>query len=121
MVRPREFDEATAVAAAAEVFRNRGFHATSVEDLVRATDVNRSSLYGVFGSKQGLFLRALDHACGQEVDPTVRLDLCLVALADLAPSDEHIRQKVAAALARFQVTPATLAERLLNRAGIATP
>ena len=44
-----------------------------------------------------------------------------VALADLAPSDEHIRQKVAAALARFQVTPATLAERLLNRAGIATP
>ena len=121
MPRPREFNEATAIAAAVDVFCNRGFHATSVEDLVRATGVNRSSLYGVFGSKQGLFLRALDHVCEPEVDPATRLDLCLVALTDLAPSDERIQQKVSAVLARFHITPAVLAERLFTRAGISTP
>lgn len=121
MSRPREFNEATAIAAAVDVFCNRGFHATSVEDLVRATGVNRSSLYSVFDSKQGLFLRALDHVREPEVDPATRLDLCLVALTDLAPSDERIQQKVAAVLARFHITPAVLAERLFTRAGISAP
>ena len=66
-------------------------------------------------------LRALDHVCEPEVDPATRLDLCLVALTDLAPSDERIQQKVAAVLARFHITPAVLAERLFTRAGISTP
>ena len=59
MGRPRQFSEPDAVAAASTVLVRRGFAGTSVDDLVRATGVNRASLYGVFGSKDGLFRRCL--------------------------------------------------------------
>lgn len=42
-------------------FWEKGYSATSVEDLVNATGVNRYGLYDVFGSKHGLFVAALEH------------------------------------------------------------
>ena len=57
MGRPRAFSESDVVASASAVFARRGFAATSVDDLVRATGVGRASLYGAFGSKDGLFQR----------------------------------------------------------------
>ncbi|CAG4894225.1 TetR/AcrR family transcriptional regulator [Paraburkholderia saeva] len=59
--RPREFDEQTVLTRASEVFWSHGYHATSVDDLCKATGVLRGSLYGVFGDKHGLMLAALDH------------------------------------------------------------
>ena len=60
--RPRTFSEPDVVARASAVFARRGFAATSVDDLVRATGVGRASLYGAFGSKDGLFQRCLSGA-----------------------------------------------------------
>lgn len=60
MARPRSFDEDAVCDLACEVFRDRGYAATSVEDLTAATGLNRSSLYGTFGDKNSLFLRAFD-------------------------------------------------------------
>ena len=62
MGRPRTFSEPDVVARASAVFARRGFAATSVDDLVRATGVGRASLYGAFGSKDGLFQRCLSGA-----------------------------------------------------------
>lgn len=62
MGRPRTFSELDVVARASAVFARRGFAATSVDDLVRATGVGRASLYGAFGSKDGLFQRCLSGA-----------------------------------------------------------
>ena len=62
MGRPRAFSESDVVASASAVFARRGFAATSVDDLVRATGVGRASLYGAFGSKDGLFQRCLSGA-----------------------------------------------------------
>ena len=45
---------------AQRVFQTRGYEGTSVQDLVEATGLSRSSLYGAFGDKHGLFLAALD-------------------------------------------------------------
>ncbi|MBV8628872.1 MAG: TetR/AcrR family transcriptional regulator, partial [Paraburkholderia sp.] len=59
--RPREFDTAAVLANASEVFWNHGYHATSIDDLCKATGVLRGSLYGVFGDKHGILLAALDH------------------------------------------------------------
>ena len=59
--RPRQFDTHAVLAKAARVFWGHGYHATSIDDLVKATGVLRGSLYGVFGDKQGLMLAALDH------------------------------------------------------------
>ena len=75
MGRPRAFSESDVVASASAVFARRGFAATSVDDLVRATGVGRASLYGAFGSKDGLFQRCLSGALaalgpGSAPDPT---------------------------------------------------
>jgi len=60
VARPREFDEEQVVEEAMEVFWQRGYQATSVQDLVEATGLQRGSLYGAFGDKHGLFVAALD-------------------------------------------------------------
>ena len=43
------------------LFWRQGYEATSVQDLVEATGVNRASLYNSFGDKHGLFLASVEH------------------------------------------------------------
>ena len=57
--RPREFDEDCVVAAIRQVFWDKGYAATSVDDLMRASGLGKGSLYGAFGDKHNLFLRVL--------------------------------------------------------------
>src|ERR1044072_9337897 len=64
MPRPRTFDENDVVAAARDEFWSRGYAATSVDDLTSATGLGKGRLYGAFGDKHGLFLRALDDYIG---------------------------------------------------------
>ena len=59
MARPRAFDEATVLQQALDLFWERGYAGTSMEDLVARTGLNRASLYATFGDKHQLFLRAL--------------------------------------------------------------
>src|SRR5271170_1004733 len=60
--RPREFDIDEAVESAILVFRLRGYHGTSVQDLTEGTGLARGSLYKAFHDKRTLFLAALDQA-----------------------------------------------------------
>lgn len=57
--RPLEFDPDQALAAAVEVFWERGYEASSISDLQAATGLSKSSLYQAFGGKQQLFERCL--------------------------------------------------------------
>lgn len=59
MARPQEFDSQNAVDAALAVFWKRGLHRTSVENLLEASGLARSSLYNSFGGKQALFEAAV--------------------------------------------------------------
>jgi TetR/AcrR family transcriptional regulator, transcriptional repressor for nem operon len=68
MGRPRTFDENDVVAAARDEFWSRGYAATSIDDLTSATGLGKGSLYGAFGDKHGLFLRALDDYIGTSLD-----------------------------------------------------
>ena len=61
MVRPREFREEDAIAQVIGAFWDRGYERTSLDELVEATGLNRSSLYNAFGGKLQLFCVALDH------------------------------------------------------------
>ena len=42
------------------VFWGKGFEATSLDDLCKATGLGRSSLYAAFGDKRGLYFKALE-------------------------------------------------------------
>jgi len=54
-----------------EVFWRYGYQATSIQDLVEATGVNRGSLYTTFGDKCGLFMAVLDHYSERIARPTM--------------------------------------------------
>ena len=58
--RPRQFDIEDAVGDAMNVFWTRGYHATSLTDLLDVTGLSRGSLYKAFGDKKSLFLKAMD-------------------------------------------------------------
>ena len=60
MVRTKQFDQYAALDQAMELFWERGFHATSIQDLVDHLGVNRQSLYDTFGGKDQLYLAALE-------------------------------------------------------------
>lgn len=47
--------------AAADVFAEKGYCATAVDDIVRASDTSKGSFYHFFPSKQGIFLALVDH------------------------------------------------------------
>jgi len=55
MARCKEFDRDDVVDKAMQVFWQKGFEATSVQDLVDAMGINRGSIYDTFGDKAGLF------------------------------------------------------------------
>ncbi|HML08273.1 MAG TPA: TetR/AcrR family transcriptional regulator [Xanthobacteraceae bacterium] len=58
--RPRQYDPDQALAKAAETFWKKGYAATSLDDLVAATGMQRPSLYAAFGDKQQLYLKTLE-------------------------------------------------------------
>jgi AcrR family transcriptional regulator len=59
--RPREFDRDAALEAATFVFWRKGFEAASMNDLCDAMGVRSPSLYAAFGSKEALYLEAIEH------------------------------------------------------------
>src|ERR1700722_12947144 len=58
--RPPAYDRDIALTRALDLFWERGYAATSLDDLSRAMDMNRPSIYAAFGDKQSLYRQALD-------------------------------------------------------------
>ncbi len=65
MPRTKAFEEKEALEKAMQVFWKKGYHATSMEDLVVCMGINRASLYDTFGDKKQLYMAALKHFQGQ--------------------------------------------------------
>lgn len=118
MGRPRRFSEAAVLQSAAEAFARGGYEGTSIDDLVKALNLHRGSLYQAFGSKRGLFLAVLRHyvethlahvtqALLAEGPPTQvlealvhssDLDLLLIAALERGPRDAEVATLVRRAL-----------------------
>ena len=60
MARQEEFNREDIVSKAVQVFWEKGYSGTSIQDLVDATGLNRSSIYNSFGSKQNLYRVSLE-------------------------------------------------------------
>ena len=61
MGRPKGFNRDDLLEKAIQLFSKKGFADTSLQDLQRATRVNKSGLYTEFKSKEDLFLSSLRH------------------------------------------------------------
>src|SRR5229473_2167799 len=60
MARPRSFDPDEALDLARDVFWQKGFLGTSLDDITAATGLAKPSLYAAFGDKNALFLKVLE-------------------------------------------------------------
>lgn len=78
--------------AAAQVFRQKGFHGASMQDIAEAVNLQKASLYHHVSSKQEILLALLDRA----------LELLLERISAICsqdlPADEKLRQMVRAYL-----------------------
>lgn len=122
MARPREFDTATLLQQAGELFIRRGFTATSIDEVVKTTGVVRGSLYSIFGSKQGIFVAALKHAADEHSDGDngpgrgALLDLLNVAVFEIAPHNRDVADLVQLIIDANGITAQALGQRALERA-----
>jgi AcrR family transcriptional regulator len=123
MARPRAFDEAEVVTSAAALFAARAYDGISVDDLVSHLGVHRNSLYQTFGSKRGLYLRALRWHLDHQVRPalptgaeTADLDFLLLAATERAPEDPEVASEITRILAELDdaLSPSTT-DSLLGR------
>ncbi|HSK38979.1 MAG TPA: TetR/AcrR family transcriptional regulator [Arenibaculum sp.] len=71
MVRPREFNVDVALDEALRLFWRNGYEATSMQDLLAAMGLSRSSFYDCFGSKHEVLISAIRRYCEHE---TAKLD-----------------------------------------------
>jgi TetR/AcrR family transcriptional repressor of nem operon len=127
VARAKGFDPDEVLDRAVDLFWRRGYEATSVQDLVDHLGISRVSLYGTFGDKHTLYLRALDRyeerngvalAClVDDEQPLAALERVFRAAADdpdrrgclmvntateLATLDPAAGEKVAAAMRRAE-------------------
>lgn len=81
------------IQAAARIFSEKGYHATSMQDIAEAVNLQKASLYHHFSSKQEILSEILDQALS-----LINNQLELVHSQSLSP-DEKLRQ---AMLSYFQ-------------------
>ena len=60
MTKQNKFNKSTSVKKVTQLFYKKGYHATSMQDIVDATGLNRSSIYNSFGSKLDLFIECFE-------------------------------------------------------------
>lgn len=80
------------IAAAVRLFREKGYHATSMQDLAEAVGIQRGSLYHYIEAKEDLLWEIMDRTIGRllgAVDPVMRSN---------ALAAERLRRAVAAHL-----------------------
>jgi len=61
MGRPYEFDRQETLTRAMDVFWEKGYRATSIQNLVDKMGIKRGSIYNTFGDKHQLFIEAIEH------------------------------------------------------------
>lgn len=90
----KQFNREEVLDKAMQAFWSRGYEATSMQDLVERTGINRGSLYATYGDKRALFLAALrmydDRMCRKRLaaleassPPRVAVRRLLQAFAEL--------------------------------------
>lgn len=121
--RPREFDPKDFLSAALDCFWQKGYRATSMSDLMKASGLASASIYKLYPDKRAIYLAALQHYMDEGNDRRTSRDAALspeaalretlefvallsaapggekgcftiAAASELLPGDEQIKEKV---------------------------
>lgn len=131
MGRPYEFDREDTLSKAMDVFWEKGYKSTSIDDLVNRMGIKRGSIYNTFGDKHALFISAVERygevitsttlsVLGAEGSPLSNIKKffdvivstppdrkskgCLISntVVELAPHDEEVAEVVNGILNKIQ-------------------
>lgn len=91
--RPLGFDEDEVLDALVALFWEHGFEAASLSDIVQVAGLNKSSLYNTFGSKDQVFVRALERYVAARGAMLRELTDGSAGLDDLLAAFEAIREE----------------------------
>lgn len=72
MARTKVFNEDVILGKAMNLFWEKGYNATSAQDLVDGLGISRSSLYDTYGDKHSLFVKALKQYRSERIDPIIK-------------------------------------------------
>ncbi|MBN9743496.1 TetR family transcriptional regulator [Amycolatopsis sp. A1MSW2902] len=125
----RQFDERVALERALDLFKERGFRATSMPELAAATGVQRGSLYHAYGGKEEIFLCAFDaYATGFLAGATAALgrpsrreallslfDYCIATFAGGTPAHGCLSTRTAVEAATESPRAETAVRAMLDR------
>jgi AcrR family transcriptional regulator len=75
--------QADIIQAAAQIFRQKGYHGTSMQDIADAVQLQKASLYHHITGKQEILVSILDHALDLMID-----DLENVIASDASPAEQ---------------------------------
>ncbi len=73
MSRPKEYHERQVLDIAMGLFWNEGYAATSIGALTKEMQINKFTLYDVFGSKEGLLVHTMQHYMAIYCDPILSI------------------------------------------------
>ncbi|RPI25797.1 MAG: TetR/AcrR family transcriptional regulator [Actinobacteria bacterium] len=82
--------------AAAALFAERGYHATRMQDVAEAVDMQKGSLYYYFSSKEDLLVSLVESRVG------AALDVLRTIVGDEAAPEVQVRSAIAGHLTVFQ-------------------
>jgi len=83
------------IQAAAQIFRQKGYHGTSMQDIADAVHLQKASLYHHISGKQEILVDILDRALGILIE-----DIEAVAKSEIKP-EEKVRQAMQAYVGRL--------------------
>ena len=131
MGRPYEFDKEETLSKAMDLFWEKGYKATSIDDLVDRMGIKRGSIYNTYGDKHSLFIAAVEYYAQEVTSKTIKVlespgspleniklffetivntpsdrktRGCLISntVVELAPHDEEVAETVRIILERIQ-------------------
>jgi TetR/AcrR family transcriptional regulator, transcriptional repressor for nem operon len=74
MPKVKQFDKEKVLEVASHIFQTKGYNGTSIDDILVATGLSRSSLYDSFSDKHTLYLQTLEFYKNQRKDALQILD-----------------------------------------------
>ncbi len=102
MVGPnKQFNQQETLSKALNVFWNKGYEATSMQDLVSSMGINRASMYQTYGNKHELFLSSLDLYITTSLDGISQM---LEKFASSSNSSVDAVQRVFESMIEFSMT-----------------
>lgn len=74
MPKVKQFNKEKVLEVASGIFHQKGYNGTSIDEILKATGLSRSSLYDSFKDKHSLYLEALDFYKNRETSAYQTLD-----------------------------------------------